>query len=165
MTSLSDRTWKRLDIVLVLLTIGILSAAVWVWILALPVGRETIFLAASIALFISLVLVVNAAVLVLLRLQQRVSHLETLVATQRESERTASEPEVIVVTLTNIERRVINRLEENEGILSQDELRRATGLSKSTLSVTLKGLERKGLVSRIESGRTKTVKLERKVPR
>lgn len=133
--------------------------------LALPVGRETIFLAATIALFIALVLVVNVAVLVLLRLQQRVSHLESLIGAQQVQEQTIPEPEIIVVTLTNIERRVINRLEENGGSLTQDELRRATGLSKSTLSVTLKGLERKKLVAREESGRTKTVKLLRSVPR
>ena len=132
----------------------------------MPIARETVFLAATIALVISLVLVVNVAVLVLFRLQQRVSHLESLVAGKEDAvTETPSEPEVIVVTLTPIERRVINRLEENGGTLTQDELRRATGLSKSTLSVTLKGLERKSLVSRKEAGRTKNVKLERKVPR
>lgn len=132
----------------------------------MPIAREVVFLAASIAFVIALVLVVNVAVLVLFRLQQRVSHLENLVS-QRED--TASkppvQPEVIVITLTPIERRIINRLEDNGGTLTQDELRRATGLSKSTLSVTLKGLERKSIVSRKEAGRTKTVKLERKVPR
>ncbi|MHA1906582.1 MAG: helix-turn-helix transcriptional regulator [Candidatus Thorarchaeota archaeon] len=131
----------------------------------MPIARETVFLAATIALVIALVLVLNVAVLVLFRLQQRVSDLENLVS-QRDVELSpAAEPEVIVVTLTPIERRVINRLEENDGTLTQDELRRATGLSKSTLSVTLKGLERKSLVSRAEAGRTKNVKLERKVPR
>ncbi|MHA2425067.1 MAG: helix-turn-helix transcriptional regulator [Candidatus Thorarchaeota archaeon] len=131
----------------------------------MPIARETVFLAATIALVISLVLVVNVAVLVLFRLQQRVSHLENLVSQREPTVEPPPEPEVIVVTLTPIERRVINRLEENGGTLTQDELRRATGLSKSTLSVTLKGLERKSLVSREESGRTKNVKLERKVPR
>ncbi len=132
----------------------------------MPIAREVVFLAATIAFVIALVLVVNVAVLVLFRLQQRVSHLENLVS-QREDDpsKPLAQPEVIVVTLTKIERRVINRLEENGGTLTQDELRRATGLSKSTLSVTLKGLERKSLVSRKEAGRTKTVKLERKVPR
>ena len=132
----------------------------------MPIAREVVFLAASIAFVIALVLVVNVAVLVLFRLQQRVSHLENLVS-QREGAamKPPVQPEVIVITLTPIERRIINRLEDNGGTLTQDELRRATGLSKSTLSVTLKGLERKSIVSRKEAGRTKTVKLERKVPR
>jgi uncharacterized membrane protein len=125
-----------------------------------------VFLAATIALVISLVLVVNVAALVLFRLQQRVSHLEDQVSRKDSTAPDVpAEPEVIVVTLTPIERRVINRLEENGGSLTQDELRRAAGLSKSTLSVTLKALERKSLVSREVSGRTKNVKLERKVPR
>ncbi|TFH07421.1 MAG: MarR family transcriptional regulator, partial [Candidatus Thorarchaeota archaeon] len=69
------------------------------------------------------------------------------------------------VTLTNTERRIINRLEDNGGEMAQDELRRATGLSKSTLSVTLSTLERKSIISRVESGRTKTVVLEQKIAR
>ncbi len=156
--------WKRLDVALIILTVGVLSGAIWVWLLAMPIPRETVFLAATIALFIALVLVVNVAVLVVLRLQHRVSHLERMMAPQEVTPQ-RYEPEVIVVTLTNTERRVINRLEENGGSLAQDELRRATGLSRSTLSVTLKGLERKALVSRAESGRTKIVRLERRVPR
>jgi uncharacterized membrane protein len=76
-----------------------------------------------------------------------------------------SPDKVLVVTLTNTERRIINRLEENGGQMAQDELRRATGLSKSTLSVTLSTLERKSLISRAESGRTKIVTLEHNVSR
>ncbi len=164
MNPFTESTWKRIDIVLVLLTLGVLLGAVWIWIIALPIPRETVFLASTIALIIALVLVVNVAVLILLRLQHRVSSLEQIIAgTQREH--SPSESEVIVVTLTKIERRVINRLEESDGTLTQDALRRATGLSKSTLSVTLKSLERKSLISRIEAGRTKIVTLERSVPR
>ena len=80
-----------------------------------------------------------------------------------ESEST-KEP-AIVVTLSNTERRIINRLEENEGRMAQDELRRATGLSKSTLSVALQTLERKSLIEREASGRTKIVHLRRKISR
>jgi len=137
--------------------------ALWIWIIAMPVAREIVFLATTIALVISLVLIVNVAILVVIRLQRRVAHLEGLIT---ENEVKESDPErVVVVTLTNTERRIINRLEENGGQMTQDELRRTTGLSKSTLSVTLSTLERKLLVSRIESGRTKIVVLEKKVTR
>jgi DNA-binding MarR family transcriptional regulator len=129
----------------------------------LDIAREIVFLAATIALVISLVLIINVAILVVIRLQRRVSHLEDMMTT---SDTISPSPEkVVVVTLTNTERRIINRLEENEGQMTQDELRRATGLSKSTLSVTLSTLERKSLVSRAESGRTKIVVLEQKVTR
>jgi uncharacterized membrane protein len=151
-------------VVLVLLSIIILSAALWIWIIALPISRETVILASTIALVISLILVLNAAILVVLRLQRRVSQLEDAMATKPEAAETPEEP-VVVVTLSNTERRVINRLEDNGGIMAQDELRRVTGLSKSTLSVTLSGLERKSLVTRETSGRTKIVRLSRKVTR
>jgi uncharacterized membrane protein len=152
-------------VVLVLLSIIILSAALWIWIIALPISRETVILATTIALVISLILVLNAAILVVLRLQRRVSQLEDAIATTPETTELPSEEPVVVVTLSNTERRIINRLEENDGLMAQDELRRVTGLSKSTLSVTLSGLERKSLISRETSGRTKIVRLGRKVTR
>lgn len=154
-----------MDLVIVAISILILSAALWVWITALPIPRETVFLATTIALIISLVLIVNVAILVLLRLQHRVGQLEEMMLSKEPDKKVAPEPEVIVVTLTPIERRILNSLEDNGGALTQDELRRATGLKKSTLSVTLSGLERKSLISRESAGRMKIVKLERRVPR
>jgi len=162
MTRARDRI-KRLDIILVIVALVTLSLALWIWISAMPIAREIVFLATTIALVISLVLIVNVSILVVIRLQRRVSHLED-VMTSTEPKSTTPE-KVVVITLTNTERRIINRLEENEGQMTQDELRRATGLSKSTLSVTLSTLERKSLVSRVESGRTKIVVLEQKVTR
>ena len=160
-----DSFSKRIDVVLVLLSIIILSAALWIWIIALPIPRETVILATTIALVISLILVLNAAILVVLRLQRRVSQLEDAIKTVPGTVEPPLEEPVSVVTLSNTERRIINRLEENDGIMTQDELRRATGLSKSTLSVTLSSLERKSLVTRETSGRTKIVYLNRKVVR
>jgi DNA-binding HxlR family transcriptional regulator len=154
---------KRIDIILVIISVVILFVALWTWISAMPVARDIVFLATTIALVISLVLVLNVAVLVVFRLQRRVSHLEDMIVTPNAKE--APTDKVLVVTLTNTERRIINRLEENGGQMAQDELRRSTGLSKSTLSVTLSTLERKSLISRTESGRTKIVTLEHDVAR
>ncbi len=162
MTRARDRI-KRLDIILVIVSLAILSLALLTWMSAMPIAREIVFLATTIALVISLVLIVNVAILVVIRLQRRVSHLEEMMTSNGTN--VSSPDKVVVVTLSNTERRIINRLEENEGQMTQDELRRATGLSKSTLSVTLSTLERKSLVSRKESGRTKIVVLERKVTR
>ena len=158
------REWsKRIDIILVIISVVTLSAALWTWISAMPVAKEIVFLATTIAQVISLVLILNVAVLVVIRLQRRVTHLEGMMVTS--NARPVAHEKVLVVTLTNTERRIINRLEENGGQMAQDELRRTTGLSKSTLSVTLSTLERKSLISRAESGRTKIVTLEHDVTR
>jgi uncharacterized membrane protein len=154
----------RLDIALVIVSIAVLSVAVLIWMMAVDIARETVILAVTIALIISVILIFNVVVLVILRLQRRITHLEGVLTGNARPPQT-DEPEVIVVTLTNTERRIINRLEENGGSMGQDELRRATGLSKSTLSVTLSTLERKAIISRVTSGRTKLVVLEKTVPR
>ena len=146
-----------LDIVLVIIAITTLAISIWIWIIAMPIAREVVYLAATIALVISLVLIINVVVLVVLRMQRRISHLEDVI--------TDSSVEILVITLTNTERRIINKLEENEGEMHQDELRRATGLSKSTLSVTLSTLERKSVITRRTSGRTKIVVLTQHIPR
>ncbi len=156
---------KQVDVLLVVIAVVALSVALWVWIAAAPIDREVVFLATTIALVIALVLVVNVVVLMMFRLQKRITHLEGEISQNDAPSQEPPEEQVIVVTLTNTERRIINRLEENEGRLTQDELRRTTGLSKSTLSVTLTTLERKSLVDREVSGRTKIVTLKRRVSR
>ncbi|MHA2150229.1 MAG: hypothetical protein ACXAAN_16440 [Candidatus Thorarchaeota archaeon] len=140
---------KRIDVILVVISVVILSAALWTWVSAMPVAKEIVFLATTIALVISLVLILNVAILVVIRLQRRVSDLEGMMVTSNDRE--VSPEKVLVVTLTNTERRIINRLEENGGQMAQDEL--------------LSTLERKSLISRTESGRTKIVTLEHDVAR
>jgi uncharacterized membrane protein len=151
--------------VLVVISVITVVAAILTWIAAMPIAREVVFLATTIALIISLVLVVNVVVLFALRLQRRISHLEGVLAETDSPVEKDREDQVVVVTLTNRERRVLNRLEENGGRMGQDELRRVTGMSKSTLSVTLSTLERKSLISREVVGRTKLVILDRTVTR
>ena len=165
MTNPTKSRGNWIDVILIIITIVALSIAILTWLQAMTVFRDDVYLATTIALVISLVLVMNVAILVVSRLQRRVDQLEGVLSAQTEISAEQPTPEVIVVTLTNTERRIINRLEENDGSMGQDELRRATGLSKSTLSVTLSGLERKSLISRQSSGRTKIVNLEKKVPR
>ncbi len=153
----------RLDVLLVIIAVVTLVISIWIWMLAMPIAREVVYLAATIALVISMVLIINVVVLVVLRMQRRISVLEDAITDSNDLSET--KPEVIVITLTNVERRIINRLEENNGEMYQDELRRVTGLSKSTLSVTLSTLERKSVIERSTSGRTKIVKLITSVPR
>ena len=162
----SDRTKSlRVDAFLIVIAVVILSASIWTWIVAMPIARDIVFLATTIALVISLVLIFNVVVLVILRLQRRITHLEGVLQGNKSSIHETGEDKVLVVTLTNKERRILNRLEESGGTMNQDGLRRVTGMSKSTLSVTLSALERKSLISRESVGRSKVVTLEKRVTR
>ncbi len=153
-----------IDIVIVVFSVGVLLGSVTVWMASATVSREIVFVTTTVALVISLVLVISVAALVVVRLHRRVARLEQSL-NNRDERLPAVEPSVVVVTLTNIERRILNRLEENDGIIAQDELRRVTGLSKSTLSVSLSSLERKGLIRRETRGRTKIVQMVSSVRR
>jgi uncharacterized membrane protein len=163
MSGQETRKIRRLDIILVVVAVSVLGAALWLWLAALPIAREIVFIATTIALVISLVLIVNVLILVMFRLQKRLTQLEATIGKAAGSETASTQEPITVVTLTNVERRIINRLEENGGSMSQDDLRRATGLSKSTLSVTITALERKSIIEREVNGRTRTVTLRRAV--
>ncbi|TXT56418.1 MAG: hypothetical protein BAJATHORv1_20007 [Candidatus Thorarchaeota archaeon] len=157
----ADSSGIKVDVVLVIIAFTSLTASIWTWLIAMPIVRPDIVLATSIAVISALVLVLLAAILILLRVQRRISHLETTIASVS-ADPTPSES-VIIVTLSNTERRILNQLEDIGGMLAQDELRRVTGLSRSTLSVALSSLERKSLVTRESQGRTKIVTLEHRV--
>ncbi len=156
-------SFTRTDLLIIILSVAILVGSIWVWSAASSISREVVFFATTIALIIALVLTVNITILVLVRLQHRISSLEATLVKSGDDDDDSGR--VIVVTLTNTERRILNRLEENDGVLPQDELRRVTGLSKSTLSVALSALERKSLIHRENYGKTKLVTLESSVRR
>jgi len=156
---------SALDLLIVVFSLGVMIGSVLVWLSSTAVSREIVFLATTATLVVSMMLMVSVAVLVTLRLQRRVAHLEASLEPASNPSERAADGEVVIVTLTNVERRILNRLEENDGIMAQDDLRRATGLSKSTLSVSLSSLERKGLVHRETHGRTKIVHMKKQVRR
>jgi uncharacterized membrane protein len=151
------------DLALVVLAVIVLAIAAWTWLSVSPVAQQVVLFAITSAVVASVVLTVSALFLLVLRLRSRVARLERYV-TQPSTASTSPRLSIAqVITLTNVERRIINRLEESPDGLTQDDLRRTTGLSKSTLSVALTDLERKSLIARQELGRTKIVRLVREV--
>lgn len=156
-----ENAFERIDVILIIISVLALFVSVWTWVVSSSIAREVVFLATTISLVISLILITNVIVMIILRMQRRIAHLEVrLSENNTQSRPDASAPEhIMVVTLNNTERRIINALKGNGGKMTQEELRRLTGLSKSTLSVTLGTLERKSIISRSIAGRTKMVVL------
>lgn len=69
---------------------------------------------------------------------------------------------LIMSVLTEDERKIISAVREQPGI-SQATLRLRTNMSKAKLSMLLKELEGRGLVARIEDGKTNAVHLKREL--
>ena len=62
----------------------------------------------------------------------------------------------IMKALDPFEQKVIQKIKEQEGI-TQNVLKLRTDMSKSKLSIVLKELERRGLIKRIEKGKTLSI--------
>ncbi len=67
--------------------------------------------------------------------------------------------DILMKGLTNEEKIIISKIKEQDGI-EQNTLRLRTGLHKSKLSIVLGELEKKGLITRKEKGKTKQVFLK-----
>ncbi len=154
-----------IDLFFVGLALVILVLVGWTWITVFPLAQQFVLFVIGVTLVVSVLFLIGALLLVVVRLRARIVHLEDIMSQQRNDNALTSRTSVQVITLSNVERRILNRLEEEGGSVVQDQLRRITGLSKSTLSVTLTNLERKALIRRRNFGRTKLIELIQKVRR
>ena len=66
---------------------------------------------------------------------------------------------ILLKGLNHDEKKILNAVKEQDGI-TQQTLRLRTDIHKSKLSIVLDGLEKKGLVTRKEKGKTKQVFLK-----
>lgn len=79
-----------------------------------------------------------------------------------EKPRKQSKFNTILSVLSDEEQKVIKAVKEQDGI-TQSTLRIRTDLSKTKLSFVLSDLEKKGLIKKVESGKTNKVFLKRKL--
>lgn len=70
--------------------------------------------------------------------------------------------DILLSALDDDEKKVIKAVKEQDGIL-QSTLRIRTDLSKTKLSLVLKGLENKGLVKKVLKGKTNQIFLKKKI--
>lgn len=109
---------------------------------------------------ISAVIIALGIYLIIFEKSQKaiISTLEKQKQVQGEEERF----EILLKGLNADEKKVIKAVKEQDGI-TQQTLRLRTDLHKSKLSIVLDGLEKKGLVKRVEKGKTKQVFLKAKI--
>ena len=62
--------------------------------------------------------------------------------------------------LTEAENRILLKLIENKGKLSQDELSKLTKLSKSRISDVVSSMEKKGIIKKLQRGRANVIVLK-----
>ncbi len=67
--------------------------------------------------------------------------------------------DILLKGLSEDEKKVVNAVKEQDGI-TQQTLRLRTDMHKSKLSIVLDGMEKKGLIKRVEKGKTKQVFLK-----
>lgn len=83
---------------------------------------------------------------------------------RRRREKLREAANTILLLLTDSEREILKLLSASEdGTMTQKEIQEATGYSKAKVSVTISLLEKKGLVEKEAKGRTKIVKLKKKI--
>ncbi len=70
--------------------------------------------------------------------------------------------DILLKGLDEDEKKVLKAVKEQDGI-TQSTLRIRTDISKTKLSVILRGLEKKGLIKKIEKGRTNQIFLKEKI--
>ncbi len=165
-SGLKDSLARNLPIILVSIGIILLMVVMFVWYLG---GTQEEFLILAIfLLFITVLILFNGLLLMIQNVRNRIDKLEFMMRlkfpeTLVNSADGINVPAIRSVVLNNLEKRIINVLQEQKTNITQTELKELCQLNKTTLSLYLTSLEEKGLIKKVPKGRTNLVILTKEV--
>ena len=156
---------RNLPLILLLTGLIILFIVLAIWYLG---GQQQEFLIVAIfLLFITILIIFNGLLLMIQGLRNRIDKIEFMLRLKFPEVNSSSEgiavPTVQPVVLNNLERRIINVLQDQKMEITQTELKELCQLNKTTLSLYLTSLEEKGLIKKVPKGRTNIIILTKDV--
>ena len=164
------KTVKQIPLDILLLVISIFLTIISALLFGYAIGssQAIIVIIALITLILEAIMIVLALFLVMREYRPQISNYQnrkvqtvnqSALIEKRSEDVSIKTEKPIIITLSSIERRIINVLREMNH-LTQKEVAEKTGLSKSTISENLASLEFKQVISRKKEGNTKIVSLE-----
>jgi len=165
-SGLKDSIQSNLPIILVSIGIILLMVVMFLWYLG---GTQEEFLILAIfLLFITVLILFNGLLLMIQNVRNRIDKLEFMIRvkfpeTNVSSANGINVPAIRSVVLNNLEKRIINVLQEQKTNITQTELKELCQLNKTTLSLYLTSLEEKGLIKKVPKGRTNLIILTKEV--
>ncbi len=157
---------RNLPIILVSIGIILLIVVMFIWYIGGT--QEEFIILAIFLLFITILILFNGLLLMIQSVRNRIDKLEFMMRikfpeTQVGSLEGINVPTVRSVVLNNLEKRIINILQEQKAGVMQTELKDLCQLNKATLSLYLTSLEEKGLINKVPKGRTNLIILAKEV--
>ncbi|NHI93663.1 MAG: hypothetical protein EAX96_14350 [Candidatus Lokiarchaeota archaeon] len=156
---------RNLPLILLLTGIILLFIIMAIWYIG---GQQQDFIIIAIfLLFITILVIFNGLLLMIQNLRNRLDKIEFMLRLKFPEVNTNSEgitvPAVQPVILNNLERRIVNVLQDHKMEITQTELKDLCQLNKTTLSLYLTSLEEKGLIKKVPKGRTNVIILIKEV--
>ncbi len=149
-------TRNTLQLGLIFAAIILFFFAITLWWLSL--ANPALEIWSIILFFLSIVLIINLIIFTLFDLQKRIEKLELVYKIKAlEGTSAGQELDIKIVSLSNWEKRIINHLQDNDGELTQTQIRNLTGLSRSNVSNHLKSLESKNIIRKEPYQRTNKI--------
>ncbi len=139
--------FKRTGIPIIFIFMGIIIFLIAITIWWLSLANPDLLLLSILLIFISILLIVTSIISFIFNLSRRLEKLELIYRIKEiESDTPFKNLDIKIVSLNNWEKRIINALKENQGELTQAELKNLTGLSRSNLSKHVRSLEMKKII-------------------